>query len=203
MNKAQFNNHLLYHWPLYLLWAGGVFAVWLTGFSQHLALKDNEQLRFVVCSENFVYDKAEKELKEKLPSLTEQKVEQITAEVYSLENLTDEILAIRSIDATDFLILPESKLKKDECKTYFLELNSDLKAAFNGYQYYEEDGLSYGIKLTHEGRYFSYMNQADTNAYILFFFPDSVNLGQKNNLGNLQDDVALQSAIYLAGKEGS
>lgn len=201
MNKAQFSNHLLYHWPLYILWAGASVAIWLTGFSQHLALKDNEQLRFVVCSENFVYDKAEKELKEKLPSLTSQPVEKVSAEVYSLENLTDEILAIRSIDATDFLILPTSKLKADECKTYFLELNAELKTSFTGYQYYEEDGLSYGIKLTHEGRYFSYMNQTDTNEYILFFFPDSVNLGRINNLGNQADDVGLKTAIYLASKE--
>jgi hypothetical protein len=203
MNKKRIANHINYSWPFYLAWVGCALAIWLTAYQQYLAYHDNEQIRFVVCTDSYQYETMEKNLKSTLPSLTSQKIEAVSGEVLTYSELSDSILSIRCIDGTDFLIMPDSYIRTGEGSTYFMAFTDKMKTMFAGSEFFTQDEKTYAVKLTSDSRACSYLSTSDTKSYSLFFFPSSVNLGQENSKGNAGDDAALKAAVYLAGKEGS
>ena len=196
-------KHLRSNWWKYLAVLILPVVVWSTVFSLRSRPDGNERLRILLVGEGADTTALQADLEAALPSLTSQTLREITVTQEMPENAAfyGEWLISRQF-SYDILLISEPWRTEHMGQNYFSRMSDPLAARFASVPQYTEtaDGntLSYALILSGaETRLGSYLETKD-GAWLLFFSPESVNLGGENGKGNRTDDAALAAAQYLS-----
>ena len=193
-------SYLQYSWWKYLLIALLSITVWSVVLDVLSAPEKNEKVRVTCVGDGFLCDEMETALWQKLPQVTEQRVEKIAVESPVNGQSADyfSVMATRAYGA-DFIIVEESALTEAFGQSYFLPLPVDeLPDQLANREQYTENGTAYGL-LLYDGttpNVFSQFYSGNERCFI-FITHTCVNVAGLMNVGNEQDDAALRLIEYL------
>ena len=165
------------HWYLYLIWVVVVAMTWDMVFAFLTKVPKEEKVEIFVGAFDDDWDMLEKLCEDYMPDY----LKVVNVRTYTADQMYfSEMLQIQGSIA-DIFILPESKA--EEVPVYYLPLDAEkVQNVFGPVEYYEIDGIPYGIKINGHG--------TEEN-YYFFFSSDSVHLGDWN-------DSSMEGAVALA-----
>lgn len=191
MNKA----HLQYHWWKYLLVFIFSFSVWYTVFHSIAQPNPNEKLNVLFVGESLDAQGLETEIKQHLPDLTSQELQQVkVTQTYLQGDEMFQVLQTRFYEY-DIVIISESCLQKN--MGVLLEqrfMTQALCRYFSEYMLYvetsENGAAAYGFLMEQSRGLFANYYLGKEKCYC-FPSPWSENFGGLNSRGEKADDCAL------------
>jgi hypothetical protein len=205
LKRDVVTNHLRYSWVTYVGIVLASAAVWVIVFSAMLRTKDYQKLSVFLCE--VAID--EPGMEQSLQSLLEKTgrrldyVDVEPADIASGEFMN--ILAMRAVAETDFIILPESMIRFNTGSTYFAPMDKSIAEKYFGpdTRYYEEDGKVYAVILGGDGsgsNFSKYLDAGVTQDYYLFFSSASANTAGMDH-SKPQNDFAMLAAAWLSAQQ--
>lgn len=192
-------KHLRMNWWKYLLAILLPVALWTAVFSLRDRPDAHERLRVLIVGEGVDTAALQADLEAALPSLTAQPLKEITVKQELPESAAYGEWLISREFSYDILIFAEPWCAQNVGQNYFSRMSDGLLSRFPSVPLYREtaDGrsLSYALALPDAARFRDY---AQGGAWLLFFSPESVNLGAENGKGEQTDDAAVAAAQYLS-----
>lgn len=186
-------------WWKYLAVLLASVLLWCTVFSVRSKPKNNEILRILYVGEGLDTAALQADLTALLPDRKEITVTQ----EQPLTDLTAEWLVYRQF-AYDILIFSAEYCAQDLGQKQFSRLSDGLLSYFPTAAVYTEqyDGTALPFALilhddTTETRFCTYLSLSAAQTCLLFFSPESVNLGGENGRGSADDTAALTAAQFL------
>ena len=197
-------KHLRMNWWKYIAALLLPAILWSTAFFLRGRPDGNERLRILLVGEGADAAALQADLEAALQSLTAQTVGEITVTQQIPENVEYGQWLISRQFSFDILIVSEPWRTERMGQNYFRRMSDQLSADFSSVPQYVETTeygtLSYALVLHDEQtrtRFSDYL-EAETGAWLLFFSPESVNLGGENGKGEQKDDAAIAAARYLS-----
>ncbi|MBQ3356199.1 MAG: hypothetical protein IJG45_03705 [Oscillospiraceae bacterium] len=195
-------KHLRMNWWKYIAVLLLPAILWSTVFSLRERPSGNERLRILFVGEGVNTTALQEDLEAALPHLTTQTVKEITVVQQIPDNVDYGQWLISRQFSYDILIISEPWRMGDMGQNYFSRLREPLLSHFPSVRQYCEtvDGgrLPFALALTSvQTRLGDYLKMENAS-WLLFFSPESVNLGGENGKGNAADDAAIAAARYLS-----
>ena len=188
VKKRRIKTVMMYTWPFYLVL--GAIAVLLLGFIFGFVHRtpNYKKLTLLVSGEVIHAKELEKDLLERY------KNQQLKAFSYFNANPNENnyytIIEVNGVNSSDILIINSSKLEDLNLSSFALELSNELITAYyQGYTLYQQDEVSYGIKLDKD-KVKQYMTLPDEDCYMLLNY-QSENIGQYGKSKNAEHHNAL------------
>jgi hypothetical protein len=192
--------HVQHNWWKYLLVVMASVLLWSIVFDSLSAPAKNEKIQITFLGDGLNCAALEEHIFTALPDLTTQKIEKVAIEnpVAEVNNDFYTVLATRVYGA-DLIIIEESLLTDDLCKTYFLPLPVEQLADYVSIgDLYVENGVSYGLLLNSDDGNGIFSEYYSGSQRVYLFIPHtSVNVAGIMGEGKPQDDAALRVISYL------
>ncbi len=189
-------QHFYRNWWKYLAVILLPVILWSTVFFLRSKPKRNEILRVLYVGKGLNTEELQNDLAERFPQMKEITVTQELPQSF----LGGDWMTYRQFEY-DLLIFDESYCTETMGQQYFSRLPDTLLSRFPNVPTYVEtvDGRSLTYALRLDGGKTNFANYCNTEkACLLFFSPESVNLGGENRKGNAADTAAIIAAQYLS-----
>lgn len=195
MNKT----HLHYYWWTYALVAAVSILVWTTAFSAKLSPEDNERLHILYVGENLNRYKLEQEVKEVLPALTNQKVQQVKVSQITVSGMqVYQVLDTRRYEY-DIILISDGYLQENMGTALFrTAMTEAMQQMLSAYDLYAEGNGAGSAPCGVQLDQVKWKNFCITEEECyLFISPESVNFGGLNGKGRAEDDCGLRVMEYI------
>lgn len=170
--------------------------VWCTVFSIRSKPKQNEQLRVLYIGEGIDTVALQSDLTALLPEL---KAITVTQELPRTDQ-SMQLLTYRQF-SYDILIFSKPYCIENMGQNHFSRLTASLLAQFPAVPQYteacEDTELTFALIPNEAARLYTYFTNKPSDGCLLFFSPESFNLGGENGKGAQADNAAIKAAQYL------
>ena len=192
-------QHLYKKWWAYVLVLVLIVTLWALVYRTLDKPQDNEKLGITFIGKDFAPARLQQQLYDCMPSRSQQPIKKYSVEsvVFSNDLSFANMFATRLI-SKDMIIVQQSQLPEDVIVGTFEPLPMEKLSPYlpQDAQFYQKDGVVYGIELTGSNNNFADFYSGEEKCYV-FLIRNSLNMGGIFGKGNTSDDMALKVVQYL------